>query len=78
MKLYSMVIFHHGVNPLPAHLANAMDVSSFGWLNRGGAREVFLFISREVVKRAPINSVISLVHQVIRLFCDFVQMLMFL
>jgi hypothetical protein len=69
MKLYSIVIFRHGAQPHPAQLASAMDVNSFGWLQRSGAREVFLFVSREVVQRCQPSSRASVSHKVI--YCPF-------
>ncbi len=67
MKLYSIVIFlkvPSSISPHPLQLANAMDVNSFGWLQRSGAREVFLFVSREVVQRCQLGARASVSHKV--------------
>jgi len=49
--------------PHPALLCSSIDVSSFGMFHRSGAREVFTFVSREVVGRSKPGTRECVLHQ---------------
>ncbi|KAK9131739.1 hypothetical protein Scep_011267 [Stephania cephalantha] len=47
----------------PIILANASDVSQFGYFQRGGVKEFILFVGRTVAKRTPTNQRQSVQHE---------------
>ncbi|KAK9150076.1 hypothetical protein Syun_008385 [Stephania yunnanensis] len=47
----------------PIILANAYDVSQFGYFQRGGVKEFILFVGRTVAKRTPPNQRQSVQHE---------------
>lgn len=49
--------------PHPALLSSAIELSSFGMFQRSGAREVFLFVSREVTTRSRPGQRQCVLHQ---------------
>ncbi|KAK9152710.1 hypothetical protein Sjap_000190 [Stephania japonica] len=47
----------------PIILANASDVSQFGYFQRGGVKEFIVFVGRTVAKRTPPNQRQSVQHE---------------
>ncbi|WOL03520.1 VAMP-like protein YKT61 [Canna indica] len=53
----------------PVVLANATDVSHFGYFQRGAAREFVLFVARTVAKRTPPGQRQSVQHEEYKVHC---------
>lgn len=66
MKVYSVMLFRWlplVEAPHPALLSSACELSSFGMFQRSGAKEVFLFVSREVTGRSQPGQRQCVLHQ---------------
>ena len=64
MKLYSIIIWRQmGAGKHPVSLVTTYELSSFGFFQRGSAKEVMCFASREVCQRTQPAARNSVKHQ---------------
>ena len=63
MVLYSVCMLKWREGQVPIYVAGAYDVSTFGFFQRGGARELCKFVSREVTQRAKPGDRMSVEHK---------------
>jgi synaptobrevin family protein YKT6 len=63
MKVYSIAVFRKTASESPILLAVSADLSSFGFFQRSGVREVLMFVMRQVASRTANGSRQSVVHQ---------------
>lgn len=72
MKITAIVVLKCGSSEEnPIILANASDVSQFGFFQRSSVREFIVFVSRTVAKRTPPGQRQSVEHEGLILDCDF-------
>lgn len=64
MKITALTILKfNGDTADPTLLANASDVSNFGYFQRSSVREMIIFVSRTVGKRTPLQRRQSVEHE---------------
>jgi L-asparaginase II len=64
MKITALTILKfNGDTADPCLLANASDVSNFGYFQRSSVREMIIFVSRTVGKRTPLQRRQSVEHE---------------
>jgi len=63
MKLLSVILLRHTKGSAPIILSKALELSSFGFFQRGSMEEVCLFVSRNVVERLSSGSRVSIQHK---------------
>jgi len=63
MKLLSIIILKHPKGGNPILLSKVLELSSFGFFQRGSMEEVCVFVSRSVVERMSSGSSISVQHK---------------
>jgi len=62
MKITSILIMKDSETD-PIILANAMDLTSFGYFQRGTVKEMMVFVSRTIAKRTPPGRRQSVEHE---------------
>lgn len=62
MKITSILILKDSETD-PVILANAMDLTSFGYFQRGTVKEMMVFVSRTIAKRTPPGRRQSVEHE---------------
>lgn len=70
MKITALTILKfNGDTADPCLLANASDVSNFGYFQRSSVREMIIFVSRTVGKRTPLQRRQSVEHEEYMVHC---------
>ncbi|GAQ87536.1 vesicle transport protein [Klebsormidium nitens] len=70
MKITALTILKfNGDTADPTLLANASDVSNFGYFQRSSVREMIIFVSRTVGKRTPLQRRQSVEHEEYMVHC---------
>lgn len=63
MKITAILILKDVDDGDPILLTNAMDLTSFGYFQRGTVKEMIFFVSRTIAKRTPIGRRQSVQHE---------------
>jgi len=63
MKIISCIIMRQINGRAPVLLVTAYEVSSFGFFQRSGVKEVALFVSREIIQRSKRGEMQSVKHK---------------